>query len=489
MALPAPQRQPVLAMSACPFAWDWMAAVTGLAGTRGCSLPEGHTFHDTAIATNSAVTWAPGTSIGRVRITKSILRDRDPCALSDLIAETVRRNPEITAFHVPPSGADYSSLLESLSTRLPSDHTRIHSHYMAAHPVDAEPPTTLRFASTKPKPATFAKEGWHKEPAKRKLFLFDPWQSGEETLPLYSLSSRSAWEWDGDGPGLTVPTAYAASELLALPVTSTPLFVAHEDPLLELPSDCPTAVNSDPSQLAGLQHLFTRSFFAEYEVEEAHKEALAIAQERWARIFNHNRPVAGRAHDPPDRKMLWGKPGDMAKHPDGEEHIRLWDLPRLSAMVTRVKAKLEAIFVPPPPAYPWLLSLSLLSLFSLFFLFFSFFSFLCLSEESSLDSSDGGCAAGGGGGGGAEAAGGAAGAATTAGSAGNRRPPPSCTTVEQITQREPLLIGMRWMIQGRGNARADIATNCAQTLPSGMSIDKAQDTERAMPSTGSDAAG
>ena len=205
----------------------------------------------------------------------------------------MRRNPEITAFHVRPSGADYSSLLESLSTRLPSDHARIHSHYMAAHPVDAEPPTTLRFASTKPKPATFAKEGWHKEAAKRKLFLFDPQQSGEETLPIYSLFGRSAWEWDGDGPGLTVPSAYAASGLLALPVTSTPLFVAHEDPLLELPSDCPTAVNSDPSQLAGLQHLFIRSFFAEYEVEEAHKEALAIAEERWARIFNHNRPVAG----------------------------------------------------------------------------------------------------------------------------------------------------------------------------------------------------
>ena len=91
--------------------------------------------------------------------------------------------PEITAFHARPGGADYSSLLESLSTRLPSNHARIHSHYMAAHPVDAERPTTLRFASTKSKPATFAKEGWHKEAAKRKLFLFDPRQSGEETLP------------------------------------------------------------------------------------------------------------------------------------------------------------------------------------------------------------------------------------------------------------------------------------------------------------------
>ena len=279
-----------------------------------------------------------------MRIIKSILRDRDPCALSDLIAEMVRRNSEITAFHVRPSGADYSSLLESLSTRLPSDHVRIYSHYMAAHDVDAEPPTTLRFASTKPKPATFAKEGWHKEAAKRKLFLFDPRQSGEETLPIYSLSSHSAWEWNGDGPGLVVPSAYAASRLLALPVTSTPLFVAHEGPLLELPSHCTTAVNSDPSQLASLQHLFIRGFFAEYEVEEAHKKALAIAEERWARIFNHNCPVAGRAEDPPDRKMVWGKPEDMSKHPDGEEHIQLWDLPHPTAMVTRVKAKPEAIF-------------------------------------------------------------------------------------------------------------------------------------------------
>ena len=78
---------------------------------------------------------------------------------------------------------------------------------------------------------------------------------------------------------------------------------------MELPSDFPTAVNSDPSQLAGLQHLFIRSLFAEYEVEEAHKEALAIAEERWARIFNHNRPVAGRAHDPPQPQDGVGEAG------------------------------------------------------------------------------------------------------------------------------------------------------------------------------------
>ena len=144
-------------------------------------------------------------------------------------------------------------------------------------------------------------------------------------------------------PGLTVPSAYAANGLLALPFTSAPLFVAHDDPLLELPSVFPTAVSSAPSQLASLRYLFIRFFFAGYEVEEALKEALAITKERWARIFNHNRPIAGRAQDPPDRKMVWGKPEDMSKHPDGEDHIQLWSLPCLTAMVTRVKAKPEGI--------------------------------------------------------------------------------------------------------------------------------------------------
>ena len=102
-------------------------------------------------------------------------------------------------------------------------------------------------------------------------------------------------------------------------------------------------MNSDPSLLFSLQHLFIPGFSAEYEVEETNKEALAIAQQRWARIFKYNCPVAGRAHDPPDRKMLWGKLEDMSKHPDGEEDIQLWDVPRLTAMVTHVKAKLEAI--------------------------------------------------------------------------------------------------------------------------------------------------
>ena len=42
-------------------------------------------------------------------------RQAPVCPL-DLIAETVRCNPDITTFHVRPSVADYSSLLESLST-------------------------------------------------------------------------------------------------------------------------------------------------------------------------------------------------------------------------------------------------------------------------------------------------------------------------------------------------------------------------------------
>ena len=82
-------------------------------------------------------------------------------------------------------------------------------------------------------------------------------------------------------------------------------------------------------------------------MEDAHKEALGIPEDRWARIFNHNSPVAGRTKDPLDldRKIVWGKPQDMSRHPGGEDHIWLWTLPCLTLMVNRVKATLEGIIV------------------------------------------------------------------------------------------------------------------------------------------------
>ena len=58
------------------------------------------------------------------------------------------------------------------------------------------------------------------------MFLFDPRQSGEEALPIYSLPSRSQCEQVGCGPGLIVPSVYIAHGVLALLVTATPVFVA-----------------------------------------------------------------------------------------------------------------------------------------------------------------------------------------------------------------------------------------------------------------------
>ena len=137
-------------MSDCPFATGWVKAVADPIGTGGCSLPDGQAFHDTVAATATALTWPASTTIGQVRITKSILRDRDPCVLSDLIAETVRRNPTITTFHLRPTPGEYGSLVESLAICMPSNHAHIHSHYMAAHPVDADPPPP---ASASPPPS------------------------------------------------------------------------------------------------------------------------------------------------------------------------------------------------------------------------------------------------------------------------------------------------------------------------------------------------
>ena len=140
---------------------------------------------------------------------------------------------------------------------------------------------------------------------------------------------------------MTVPSAHAAQGLLALPVTATPPFAAHDDLVLEVAIECP--INSDCTQLPKAQHLLQRNFWTLQEVEDAHKEALGVPEDRWARIFNHNRPAASRTEDPPERKMVWGKPQDMSRHPEGEDHIRLWTLPCLTLMVNRGKATLEGI--------------------------------------------------------------------------------------------------------------------------------------------------
>ena len=39
--------------------------------------------------------WPPGTAVGPARLTEAILRDRDPCAPLDLIAEIVKPNSRI----------------------------------------------------------------------------------------------------------------------------------------------------------------------------------------------------------------------------------------------------------------------------------------------------------------------------------------------------------------------------------------------------------
>ena len=55
------------------------------------------------------------------------------------------------------------------------------------------------------------------------------YSSTEQTIPIYSLPSRWQWEWVGDVPRLTDPSAHAAKGPLALPVAARPPFLAHEN--------------------------------------------------------------------------------------------------------------------------------------------------------------------------------------------------------------------------------------------------------------------
>ena len=122
----------------------------------------------------TAVTSPPGTTIDWVRITKSMLCDKDPCVWTDVIAEKVRRSPNITAFHVQPTLGDYGSFVDSLATRMPSDHSRIHTHYMAAHPMDADPPHQPLLRLHRPQTRHFQQGGLVQGRGEEEVVLLQP---------------------------------------------------------------------------------------------------------------------------------------------------------------------------------------------------------------------------------------------------------------------------------------------------------------------------
>ena len=106
-------------------------------------------------------------------------------------------------------------------------------------------------------------------------------------------------------------SAFGANGLYALPVA---LFIAHDDPFLKLAADYPLGVNTNSTRLSTMQRMLQRNFWAPHDIEDTHKEALGMANNRWARIFNHNRPSAGQTEDTPNRKIVWGKPEDISRH-------------------------------------------------------------------------------------------------------------------------------------------------------------------------------
>ena len=81
------------------------------------------------------------------------------------------------------------------------------------------------------------------------------------TFPIYSHPTRSQWEWDGDVPRLTMPGAHRTNGLPALPITFVPLFIAHNNLLLELAAENPSHVSTDSSRLPIMQCVFQRNFF------------------------------------------------------------------------------------------------------------------------------------------------------------------------------------------------------------------------------------
>ena len=129
----------------------------------------------------------------------------------------------------------------------------------------------------------------------------------EDTAPLYSLHSQSAWSWHADLEGHTLPTRCKATRMhpsLFFPLTTTPLFgVEHHCVTIPLevvdhrPAD-------DLKDLPQWGHAFQTGFISEDWMEKFEEEYGELRGDAGINIFNEDWPAETCAGDTDTRRTV-----------------------------------------------------------------------------------------------------------------------------------------------------------------------------------------
>ena len=113
----------------------------------------------------------------------------------------------------------------------------------------------------------------------------------DDTAPLYSLHSQSAWSWHADWEGPTLPTWYKGTGMhpsLFFPLTITPFFGVGQH---RVPIPLEVAENRLDDDLQGLPqwwHAFQPGFISEALMEKLEREYGELRGDVGFNIFNED---------------------------------------------------------------------------------------------------------------------------------------------------------------------------------------------------------
>ena len=273
---------------------DSTKAARTAVGTRGYANPHGLGCTDLTAHPGTKVVIPPGTTIARIRLTRTLFADdKQPCALNNWLHGVLEDNLHVPILQVRLHADDIDDVIEACRGRVNPIVNKMQRRHVGMEG------TTLLFAARKP---TTKKAGKDKYPFKhphldtlRNVVDSKPAMS----LPNSSIASHSPYRCKPELVGWTT------SVLMDSEDSVLPLRMCHALPLIGIsePVRPSGKVNEDLSQLGQTGHVFKEEYLAkDREMLANIKIEVDTVGQRWGGIFNVAWP---RPNPPPN-------PGDSA---------------------------------------------------------------------------------------------------------------------------------------------------------------------------------
>ena len=253
--------------------------------------------------------------------------------MSDFILDTLEDLPQCALLSLSLSEKDHTQLvgaLDNVSKKSGKGSGSREQYWIAPAPGDA----SINLSSKKEKGYTPLVLHW------KSITMANP----DDVLPIASLHTKGAWEWEEDHAGLTTPTLFKGDDnYLLFPLS-------HSLPFINMSSRGVVAgpterwcENTKWERISTARHLYVpfaeTSEFLAGALSDCEDNALS----RWDNIFNDRFPVPGRSGDTNARQVCYGQ---LANGSKSRGNFVLYRMPGVLNWAKHIAAKLGPKYRP-----------------------------------------------------------------------------------------------------------------------------------------------